>query len=346
MARKLGGMSAAAVAAPRVPLGAVLRAPGFAWLFGASMVGRVPGAAMGLVLVLRTRELTGSFAAGGLVAGLNALAVGVTAPLLGRLVDRRGQVPVLAGCAALNVAGAARARPAARRAPGLAAAAGCAIAAGAGFPPLGACLRTALPALLPDKERRHAAFALESATTELTYVSGPLLVAVCVATGGPGTAAFACAALTALGVGGFLAHPAPRAFRPAGRRRARPRRRAARPGRPRAGARVRPRRHDVRRDRGRGPGRRRRGHRRRAARAVGLRVARRRPARRPRAGSRGRRPAAPPAARRARRRARAADPRRRPGRARRAAPDRRAWRSRRRSPARSRSSRTSRRAAR
>ena len=31
----------------------------------------------GLVLVLRTRELTGSFAAGGLVAGLNALAVGV-----------------------------------------------------------------------------------------------------------------------------------------------------------------------------------------------------------------------------------------------------------------------------
>jgi predicted MFS family arabinose efflux permease len=205
-------MSAAAVTA-RVPLGAVLRVPGFVWLFGASMVGRVPGAALGLVLVLRTRELTGSFAAGGLVAGINALAVGVTAPVLGRIVDRRGQVPVLAGCAVLTAAGLLVLGLLPRGA-GLAAAAACAVAAGAGFPPLGACLRTALPALLPDRERRHPAFALESAATELTYVAGPLLVAAGVAVGGAGTAAIACAALTLLGVAGFTAHPAARAFQP------------------------------------------------------------------------------------------------------------------------------------
>src|ERR1044071_4521934 len=95
----------AAVATPRVPLGAVLRAPGFAWLFGASMLGRIPMFATGLVLVLRTRELTGSFASAGLVAGISAAAVCVSSPVLGRLVDRRGQVLVLSGCVALSSAG-------------------------------------------------------------------------------------------------------------------------------------------------------------------------------------------------------------------------------------------------
>jgi MFS family permease len=205
-------MSAAVTAPARVPLGAVLRAPGFAWLFGASMVGRVPGFAIGLVLVLRTRELTGSFAAGGVVAGVNALAMCVSAPVLGRLVDRRGQASVLAACAALSTAGmlALALLP---HGAGIAAAAACAVATGVGFPPLGACLRAALPALLPDRERRHAAFALESAVTEVTYVAAPLLVAVSIALGGTSTAAFVCAALAPLGVAAFVAHPAARSWR-------------------------------------------------------------------------------------------------------------------------------------
>src|SRR5919107_6296856 len=86
---------ATAAASARVPLADLLRVPGFARLFLASLAGRLPASALGLVLILRTRELTGSFAAGGAVAGAYALANGVTAPLLGRLVDRRGQGPVL-----------------------------------------------------------------------------------------------------------------------------------------------------------------------------------------------------------------------------------------------------------
>ena len=84
-----------AVTAQRTSLADLLRVPGFAPLFLASMAGRLPASALGLVLILRTRELTGSFAAGGAVAGAYALANGVTAPLLGRLVDRRGQGAVL-----------------------------------------------------------------------------------------------------------------------------------------------------------------------------------------------------------------------------------------------------------
>jgi MFS family permease len=209
-------MSAAAVATPtRVPLRSVLRAPGFAWLFGASMIGRVPAFGSGLVLVLRTRELTGSFAAGGFVAGVSALALGVSAPILGRLVDRRGQVPVLAASAALCTAGLVL-LAALPRGASTAAAAGCALMTGFGFPPLGACLRSALPTLLPDRDRRHAAFALESAVTEVTYVAAPLLVAVSIAVGGTQAAALVCAALVPLGVGAFAAHPAARGWRPDG----------------------------------------------------------------------------------------------------------------------------------
>lgn len=204
-------MSAVAVPA-RVPLGAVLRAPGFAWLFGASMLARIPGFAVGLVLVLRTRELTGSFAAGGLVAGVNALAIGVSGPVLGRLIDRRGQVPVLAGCAVLS-AGGLLALGLLSNAAGAGAAIACAIATGTGFPPLGACLRSALPTLLPDRDRRHAAFALESAATEITYVIAPLLVAAAIAVGDTSTAALVCAVLSPLGILAFAAHPAVRSWR-------------------------------------------------------------------------------------------------------------------------------------
>jgi MFS family permease len=179
------------------------------------MVGRVPAFGIGLVLVLRTRELTGSFAAGGVVAGVNALALGASAPVLGRLVDRRGQAPVLLACAALQTAGmlAFGLLP---HGAGIAAAAACAVATGVGVPPLGACLRAALPVLLPDRERRHAAFALESAVTEVTYVAAPLLVAVSIAAGGTQTAALVCAVLAPLGVTAFVAHPAARSRRPDG----------------------------------------------------------------------------------------------------------------------------------
>jgi MFS family permease len=211
---------AAISAGARVPLRDVLRAPGFAWLFGASMLGRVPVFATGLVLVLRTRELTGSVAAGGLVAGLSAAAICVSSPVLGRLVDRRGQVPVLVGCAALSATGLLVLGLLPDGA-SVVAAAGCALMTGLGFPPLGACLRAALPVLLPDRERRHAAFALESATTEVTYVAAPLLVAASVALGGPSTAALVTATLGPLGVAAFVAHPAVRGWRPVtGRRHA------------------------------------------------------------------------------------------------------------------------------
>ena len=52
-----------------------------------------------------------------------------------------------------------------------------ALAAGIGLatPPVGACLRTQLPALLSDPGAVRAAYALEASVVELTYVVGPPL---------------------------------------------------------------------------------------------------------------------------------------------------------------------------
>ena len=119
------------------------------------MAGRLPASALGLVLILRTRELTGSFAAGGAVAGAWALANGVTGPLLGRLVDRRGQGPVLIPAALVSTA-AITAFALLPHGVAVAPAIALAALAGGAFPPLGPCLRTLWPAPARRRPRPHA----------------------------------------------------------------------------------------------------------------------------------------------------------------------------------------------
>ena len=52
-------------AARRLGFFTALRASGAAAPFAASLIGRLPMGAIGLVFILRTHEITGSFAAGG-----------------------------------------------------------------------------------------------------------------------------------------------------------------------------------------------------------------------------------------------------------------------------------------
>ena len=203
----------AVAADQRTSIAQLLRVPGFAPLFLASMAGRLPASAFGLVLILRTRELTGSFAAGGAVAGAWALANGITGPLLGRLVDRRGQTAVLPPRGAGLDRRDRRLRVAAPRvavAPAIALAA----LAGGAFPPLGPCLRTLWPALLGDEPgRMHAAFSLEAAALEATYIVGPVVIAGAIGAWSTSAATLTCAALLIGGVLAFTGHAASRAWR-------------------------------------------------------------------------------------------------------------------------------------
>ncbi|HSD77450.1 MAG TPA: hypothetical protein VLA98_08585, partial [Solirubrobacteraceae bacterium] len=63
------------MAAPAVPLRDVLAVPGVRRLLGSSLVARLPMAAVGLLVLLRTRELGGSYALGGLATGALAAAM-------------------------------------------------------------------------------------------------------------------------------------------------------------------------------------------------------------------------------------------------------------------------------
>src|SRR6478609_8085551 len=87
----LDGKSGAMATAPTVerPPGFIsaLRDSGAAAPFVASLIGRLPMGAVGLVFILRTNEITGSFALGGLATGAYALSIGVLAPVMGRLID-------------------------------------------------------------------------------------------------------------------------------------------------------------------------------------------------------------------------------------------------------------------
>jgi predicted MFS family arabinose efflux permease len=191
---------------------AVLRAPGSARLFAASMIARTPATALALVFVLRTKELTGSFAAAGVAAGLYALANAACGPALGRLADRRGYAAVLAPAAVLSALALAAFAALPDGAP-LAAVLACAAATGAAMPPVGPCLRALWPCLLPEG-LTHAAFALESAVLEVTYIAGPVLIAGAIGAWSTVAAALTSAVLLLAGTLVFAAAQPVRTHRP------------------------------------------------------------------------------------------------------------------------------------
>ncbi len=195
---------------------AVLSAPGSARVFVASMVARVPVTALGLVFVLRAKELTGSFAAAGVAAGLYALASAACAPALGRMADRRGQPAVLVPAAffAAVALTAFAALPAGLPFAGIVA---CAVVAGAATPPVGPCLRAMWPDMLGDRSLAHKAFALESAGLEITYIAGPVLIAGAIGSQSTAAAALTSGLLLLAGTLVFAAAGPVRAFRPAPR---------------------------------------------------------------------------------------------------------------------------------
>ena len=162
-------------------------------------------------LLVHTQRLTGSFAAAGVVTGVYAIALGVGGPLLGRLVDRRGQTSVLLASAsvAATLLVAIAVLPA-----GASLGVLVALAAGIGLatPPVGACLRSQLPALLSDPGAVRGAYALEASVVELTYIFGPPL-ALCIGALWSTGAALAVAGVVLLAAtAAFAAQPASRSL--------------------------------------------------------------------------------------------------------------------------------------
>src|SRR3977135_1076594 len=109
-------------------------------MFATSILARLPLAMLSIGLLVHARHLTGSVAAAPAVTGAGAVALGAGGPVLGRLVDRRGQTSVLLATAtvAATLLVAIAVQPV-----GASLAVLIALAAGIGLaePPVGACVR-------------------------------------------------------------------------------------------------------------------------------------------------------------------------------------------------------------
>ncbi|HEX4009547.1 MAG TPA: MFS transporter [Solirubrobacteraceae bacterium] len=182
-------------------------------LFALSIIARLPLAMLSIALLVRVQRLTGSFAQAGVVSGAYAIALGVGGPLLGRVVDRRGQTTVLVAAAtvAAVLLGAIAFVPA--HTP-LLVLAGLAAGIGLAEPPIGACLRTQLPTLMTDPDMVGAAFAFEASVVELAWVVGPPLVLGVGALWSPGGALAMCGAILLVATVAFALQPASRGWHP------------------------------------------------------------------------------------------------------------------------------------
>ena len=182
-------------------------------LFTTSVLARLPLATFSIGVLVHVEHLTGSYAAAGVATGALAVAQGIGGPLLGRLVDRRGQTVVLLGSAltAATALGTIAAVPAGTP---LAVLMLPAAVIGLATPPVGACLRTLIPLLRPGAVQQRRAYAMDAAATELTWVAGPPLALGVGALAGSGTALTAAGVVLVLATALFALSPASRTWRP------------------------------------------------------------------------------------------------------------------------------------
>jgi MFS family permease len=187
----------------------LVREPKVARVLVPYLVGRLPGSMVLLALLLMVRASERSFGRAGLVSAAYGVGAAVSAPILGRLADRRGQTRVMVVCGvgyALTLGWTVFAS--ARLSFG-AVVTGAALA-GIAAPPTGACMRALWPQLVADDELLETSYALDGMLIEASELAGPLMVAGLAMLGGPSLAVIVAAAMTS---GGALLFAAARPSR-------------------------------------------------------------------------------------------------------------------------------------
>jgi MFS family permease len=187
----------------------VLRAPHARALLIAEVPARLPVGINGLAIVLFLREHTGSYAAAGAVAAAFGIALGLSSPVIGRLIDTRGLRRVVIPLALLHAAAMVALVVCGLADAPLGVLALLAVAVGTFIPPLGSISRSLWPRILRDEDPGllPTALALEGVMIELIFVAGPLLVALLVAVADPAVALLLSPVLLLAGLGLFLMQP-------------------------------------------------------------------------------------------------------------------------------------------
>ncbi|MFF2506668.1 MFS transporter [Streptomyces sp. NPDC058067] len=156
----------------------ILRARHATRLLVGTLVGRLPNATAAIAIVLFVRAEGGTYSLAGALAAVYGVANAVGQPLLGRLVDLRGQPRVQLPAAVASALAMTVFAFAGTGSPAVAyAAVG---AAGLFTPPLEGGLRALWPNVLPREDQVHTAYAMDAVAQEVMFTVGPLLVTVCV----------------------------------------------------------------------------------------------------------------------------------------------------------------------
>ncbi|WJK34656.1 MFS transporter [Solwaraspora sp. WMMA2065] len=189
------------------PYRQALALPGVARLLALSVLARMPNTAAGVALTLYVVLDQGrGYGAAGLAGTALTVGAAIGAPVLGRLVDRRGLRPVLAVSAAAQ--GVFWAVAQALPYPALLVAA---VVAGLLSLPVFSVIRQSLAALVPAEQRRPA-YALDSMSVELSFMVGPALAVLLATAVSPRIAMVAVGAgLVAAGLALFVVDPPIRA---------------------------------------------------------------------------------------------------------------------------------------
>ncbi|MFJ4714599.1 MFS transporter [Streptomyces sp. NPDC088785] len=156
----------------------ILRARYAMRLLTGTLVGRLPNATAAIALVLFIRDEGGTYSLAGALAAVYGVANAIGQPLLGRLVDLRGQPRVQLPAAVLSALAMTVFACAGTGSLPLAYTA--VAAAGLFTPPLEGGLRALWPSVLPREEQVHTAYAMDAIAQEVMFTVGPLLVTVCV----------------------------------------------------------------------------------------------------------------------------------------------------------------------
>lgn len=192
----------------------VLRAPHARALLISEVPARLPLGINGLAIVLFMREHADSYASAGAVAAGFGGAIGLTSPVIGRLIDRRGLRQVVVPLAVVHALAMLGLVVAGVSGAPVWACALCAVVAGGFLPPLGSITRSLWPRILGDdaEELLSTALALEGVLIEMVFTAGPLLTAAIAAAADPGIALVLSPVLLLSGLGLYLMQPPVRSW--------------------------------------------------------------------------------------------------------------------------------------
>ncbi|GGY10033.1 MFS transporter [Streptomyces djakartensis] len=193
----------------------ILRARHAARLLAGTLVGRLPNATAAIAILLFVRAEGGSYSLAGALAAVYGVANAVGQPVLGRLVDLRGQPRVQLPAAVLS--GLAMALFAFAGIGSLPLAYAAVAAAGLFTPPLEGGLRALWPSVLRKESQVHTAYAMDAVAQEVMFTVGPLLVTLCVSLWSAQAALLVLNAVGVLGALSVVVSPPSRAWRSAPR---------------------------------------------------------------------------------------------------------------------------------